>query len=58
MLTTSPLYTLKLISLKTVFLPKQNEKDIEEVPNDVKKELKIVYVENYENILNYVIIIT
>jgi ATP-dependent Lon protease len=41
-------------NIKTVFLPKQNEKDLEEVPNDVKKDLHIVYVENYENIFDYI----
>jgi len=41
-------------NIKTVFLPKQNEKDIEEVPNDVKKELTIIYVENYKEIFKYI----
>lgn len=41
-------------NIKTVFLPIQNEKDLEEVPADVKKDLKIVYVDNYTDIFNYV----
>ncbi len=41
--------------IKTVFLPKQNEKDLEEVPLDVKKDLQIKYVDNYEEIFNYII---
>jgi len=41
-------------NIKTVFLPRQNEKDLEEVPKDVTKELKIVYVDNYEDIFNYI----
>ncbi len=40
--------------IKTVFLPRQNEKDLEEVPIDVKKELNIVYVDNYIEIFNYI----
>jgi len=41
-------------NIKTVFLPMHNEKDIEEVPSDVKKSLKIVYVDNYTDIFNYI----
>ena len=37
-------------NIKKVFLPKQNEKDLKEVPKDVKDELEIIYVENYQEI--------
>ena len=37
-------------NIKTVFLPRQNEKDVEEVPIEVKKKLEIIYVNNYEDI--------
>ncbi len=40
--------------IKTVFLPKQNQKDLEEVPHDVRKELNIIYVDNYIEIFNYI----
>lgn len=40
--------------IKTVFLPKENEKDTEEVPIDVKKSLKIIYVDNYNEIFEYI----
>ena len=38
-------------NIKKVFLPKQNEKDLKEVPKDVKDELEIIYVDNYQEIL-------
>ncbi len=37
-------------NIKKVFLPKQNEKDFEEVPLDVKKDIEIIYVDNYNEI--------
>lgn len=37
-------------NIKKVFLPKQNEKDLKEVPKDVKDELEIIYVDNYQEI--------
>ena len=37
-------------NIKKVFLPKQNEKDLKEVPNEVKKDLEIIYVDNYIDI--------
>ena len=40
--------------VKTVFLPKQNEKDLDDVPVDVKKELKVVYVDDYKEIFKYI----
>ena len=36
--------------VKTVILPSKNKKDIEEVPTHVKKGLKFVYVDNYEQV--------
>ena len=37
--------------IKTVIIPKGNEKDLAEVPEIVKKELKIVLVENASEVL-------
>ncbi len=37
-------------NIKKVFLPKQNEKDLKEVPKDVKDELEIIFVDNYQEI--------
>jgi ATP-dependent Lon protease len=38
--------------IKIVFLPKENEKDLEEIPEDVKKSLSIVLVEHMDEILS------
>lgn len=37
--------------LKTVILPKENKKDLEEVPMEVKKDIKFVFAENYLEVL-------
>jgi ATP-dependent Lon protease len=37
--------------LKTVILPKRNEKDLEELPDEVRKGLRIVLVETIEEAL-------
>ncbi len=37
--------------LKTVILPKRNEKDLEELPQEVRRDLKIVLVETIEEAL-------
>ncbi len=37
--------------LKKVILPKENEKDLEEVPQEVKEELQFIFVENIDEAL-------
>ncbi len=37
--------------LKTIILPKENEKDMEDVPLAVKNDVKFYFVENYEEVL-------
>jgi len=37
--------------LKTVILPKRNEQDIEDVPDEIKQSLKFVYVETVDDVL-------
>jgi ATP-dependent Lon protease len=37
--------------LKTIILPKDNEKDMEDVPPKVKKDIKFIFVERYEEVL-------
>ncbi len=37
--------------LKTIILPKDNKKDMEDVPNHVKKDIKFVFAENVEDVL-------
>ena len=38
--------------LKTVILPKQNEIDIQDLPDEVKKELNFIFVENIDEVLS------
>lgn len=42
--------------VKTAFVPKANEKDLEEVPEHVKKSLDIRIVENVKDILDYALV--
>lgn len=38
--------------LKTIYIPKENEKDLIDIPAEVKKNLKIISVEHYNEIYN------
>ena len=33
--------------VKKIFIPKANESDLEEIPDEIKKELKFVFVDDY-----------
>jgi ATP-dependent Lon protease len=37
--------------LKTIILPKRNEVDLDEVPEEIKKEIKFVFVDNVAEVL-------
>jgi len=37
--------------LKTIILPKDNKKDMEEIPDKVKKDIKFVFAERLEDVL-------
>lgn len=37
--------------IKTVILPKDNEKDLEEIPENVRKDLKFIFVEHMDDVL-------
>lgn len=37
--------------IKTIILPKDNEKDLEDIPEDVRKDLKFIFVENMDDVL-------
>jgi len=37
--------------LKTVILPKRNEQDIEDVPDEIKQSMKFIYVETVDDVL-------
>ena len=39
--------------IKTIFLPKNNMQDEKEIPDEVKTNLKIIYVDNYIEVFNY-----
>lgn len=39
--------------IQTVLIPKDNEKDLAEIPDNVKKELDIIPVSNVEEVLNH-----
>ena len=39
------------IGIKNVVLPKDNGKDLDDVPQEIKKEMKFIYVEHMEDVL-------
>jgi ATP-dependent Lon protease len=41
--------------VKTVVLPRQNEKDLEDVPRQIKEELRFVLVEHIDEVLDEVL---
>lgn len=43
-------------NIKTVIIPKDNEKDIAEVPHNVQKALEIIYVEHIDEVLEKVFV--
>ena len=45
------LETLIYNNIKKVILPKENEKDVEVLDEVIKKNIKFVYVSNYEEVL-------
>jgi ATP-dependent Lon protease len=38
--------------LRTVILPKRNEQDLDDVPDEVRKSMKFVFAESVEDVLN------
>lgn len=39
--------------LKTIILPKDNEKDMEDIPANVKRDIKFIYADNLDQILSH-----
>lgn len=42
--------------ITTIFIPKDNEKDIEEIPESIRKDMKIISVDNVEKIIDQVLV--
>jgi len=40
----------KRAGVKKIFIPKENEKDLEEIPEEVKKEIEFILITNYKQI--------
>ena len=36
--------------VKTIFIPQENEKDLDEIPDDIKKDIRFISVHNYHEI--------
>jgi ATP-dependent Lon protease len=48
----SKILAAHLSGAKVVILPKKNEKDLRDVPDEVRKQMKLVLVENMDQVLN------
>jgi ATP-dependent Lon protease len=42
--------------LKTILIPKENERDIDDIPDEVKKNLKIISVETIDDVLKHTLL--
>jgi ATP-dependent Lon protease len=42
--------------VKTIFIPKDNEKDLDEIPASVRKDLEIILVDNISKIIEQVLV--
>lgn len=40
--------------IKTVIIPKKNESDLKDIPEEIKKDINILMVDNYKEIYNFV----
>ena len=38
--------------IRTIFLPKENEKDLDDIPEEVRSDIEFNFVSNYEEIYN------
>lgn len=46
----------KMAEVKTVLVPRENEKDIEEIPAEIKEGLQILFVETMEEVVKYALL--
>lgn len=49
------LLAAKRHNIKKVLLPKKNEKDLIEIPKDIKKSLDLIFVEKFEDVVSHAI---
>ena len=42
--------------IKTIIIPRENEKDIEDIPESVQKDLQIVLADNIDTVLEHAVI--
>jgi ATP-dependent Lon protease len=47
------LLAAKTAGIKTVLVPKKNEKDVAEISNEIKSGMEIIYVESMDEVVNY-----
>ena len=38
--------------IRKIILPKENKKDLDDIPEDIKKDIKFIFVDNYSEIFN------
>jgi ATP-dependent Lon protease len=47
------LLAAKTVGIKTVLVPKKNEKDVAEISTEIKSGMEIIYVESMDEVVNY-----
>ncbi len=48
----SKILAAHMVGIKTVIIPKENEKDLAEIPKNILKDIKVVTVENMDQVLD------
>lgn len=48
----------KMAGIKTILVPKQNEKDVEEIPKEIKSGLNIIFVETMQEVIEQAFVTT
>ncbi|MDF1516063.1 MAG: magnesium chelatase domain-containing protein, partial [Anaerolineae bacterium] len=43
--------------VKTVILPKRNDKDLEDIPREIRKQLQLILVESMDEVLEHALVI-
>ena len=42
------------VGIKTIYMPKENEKDLDEIPEEVKKDIRFITIDKYVDLFNLV----